>query len=482
LASLKDRTITGFLWSFSGNFANQLVTFIVGILLARILSPREYGLIGMITIFIVISQTIIDSGLRQALIRKNDCTEADYSSVFYYNVFLSILLYCLLYLCAPYISKFYGEPELQRIIKVLGLILLFGSLSAVHSTILIKQLNFKLQSKISVGSALISGLIGIVLAYKGFGVWSLVYRQLAGTILTSLFYWIFHSWVPRKVFQWVSLKDLFGFSLKFLLSRFIDQSFWNIYYVIIGKVFSVKELGLYTRAEMFKNLPSQNLTSLIANVSLPALVQSQENKTIRENYRKVLGINIYLASFMLFMIISTANSMVLALLGEKWSEMIPVLKLLCLSGLLYPASILAINVFTVKGDSSLILRLEFVKKGISLLLILAFISGGLRGIIFAIVISSVIDFLLNGFYSGRLIGYKLTSQIKDILQAMIIPFLAGVLVLLLGNVMSIDPIAELIIQCCTGLVILFFIGEILKSSNHNTIKELVINTLQKIKK
>lgn len=283
--SLKQKTISGLFWSFIDQFANLLISFIVGIILARILTPREFGLIGMITIFIAISESFINSGFSNALIRKNDATDTDYSTVFYYNLAVGILFYLILFFTAPLISNFFNEPQLTRIIKALGLILIIDSLTIIQRTILTKRIDFKLQTRISIISSLGSGIIGIVMAFEGFGVWSLVVQRLSKQALNSLFLWIWNKWRPSLIFSMKSFKELFSFGSKLLLSGLIDTIFRHVYKLIIGKFYSAQDLGYYTRAEEFKKLPSQTLNSVVGRVSYPVLSSIKDD---RERLKKKL--------------------------------------------------------------------------------------------------------------------------------------------------------------------------------------------------
>ena len=249
--SLKQKTVSGLLWSFVDTIAGQGITFIIGIILARILSPREFGLIGMITVFIAISESFINSGFSSALIRKKDCTNIDFSTVFYFNLAAGILFFLILFFTAPFIAAFFNEPQLTAIVQVLGIVLIIDSLTLIQRTILTKRIDFKLQARISVIASLGSGVIAIVMAYKGFGVWSLVAQRIAKQGLNSIFLWLWNRWKPLLVFSMQSFKELFGFGSKLLVSGLIDTLYRNIYYLIIGKFFSAQELGYYTRADEF---------------------------------------------------------------------------------------------------------------------------------------------------------------------------------------------------------------------------------------
>jgi teichuronic acid exporter len=250
--SLKQKTVNGLVWSFVDSFANQGINFVVGIILARLLSPGEFGLIGMITIVISLSGVFIDSGFSNALIRKKEATQVDYSTVFFFNLFVGVLAYFALFFSAGAISRFFQEPELKPLVQVLGLSILISSLTLIQRVQLTKRIDFKLQTRISVIASVCSGFIGITMAYYGYGVWSLVYKQLAQEVLISLFFWLWNGWKPSWIFDKASFKEMFGFGSKLLASSLIENIYQNIYYLIIGKYFSAAELGYYTRADQFK--------------------------------------------------------------------------------------------------------------------------------------------------------------------------------------------------------------------------------------
>ncbi len=273
---LKSKTVNGLFWSALDGFANQGIQFLVGIILARLLTPHEFGLIGMLTIFIALSQSFIDSGFANALIRKQDCTQVDYSTVFYFNFVVSIIIYFVLFFSASSISVFFNEPQLELLLQVFGIGLILNAIGTIQRTILTKEINFKLLMRISIVSSIISGIIAITLAYNNFGVWSLVVLTLSRFGFNSLLLWLWGKWMPNLVFSYASFKELFSFGSKLLMSGLLDATYRNIYFLVIGKYFSSIELGYYTKADQFKAIPSQYLTMIIQRVSYPLLSNIQE--------------------------------------------------------------------------------------------------------------------------------------------------------------------------------------------------------------
>jgi len=351
--TLKQRTATGLLWSFIDNFAVQGVHFVIGVVLARLLSPTDFGLIGMITIFITISQWFISSGFGQALIRKQNCTQADYSTVFIFNIVTGVFLYLMLFLTAPLISRFFNEPALTTLIKVFGINLIIISLTIIQRTQLTKRLDFKLQTRISVISSLSSGVVGIILAIKGLGVWSLVYKSIIEYGISSLLLWLLSNWAPSLIFSKNSFIELFGFGYKLMLRGLIYTVFNNVYYAVIGKYVSTASLGYYTKAEQFSNLLSSNINKVVNRVTYPALSELQNNKVaLKEAYRKIFITLVYLTSVMMITLGAIAEPVIISLIGEKWRNSIVLLQFLSIIGLLYPLCDFNLTILKIVGNSS----------------------------------------------------------------------------------------------------------------------------------
>ncbi len=473
---LKSKTLSGLLWSFIGSFANQIVTFIVGIILARLVTPYDYGLIGMVSVLIVIAQTFVDGGFKQALLRKKNCTENEYSTVFIFNIATAIFLYVLIFFSAGLIANFFEEPQLNLLVKVIALNLIINSFSVIQTTIFSKEVDFKIQAKITFVAALISGVFGVVLAYEGYGVWSLVYRAILASIIMSGLFWFFSTWRPKLIFSLSSFKELFGFGSKLLLSSLIDQVYWNIYYVVIGKYFSVQTLGFYTRAEMFKNLPSQNLTSIISNVSLPVLAQLQDKPIEFKNaFKRILRLTMYLTFLSLGGMIVLSETLIYVLIGPKWAESIGYLQLLCIAALFFPPSLLNINIIKIKGRGDLILKLEVIKKSLAIVSIIIGVFHGIYVMLYIIIFNSMLDCLLNSAIGGNLMGYKLKDQIFDVIPTFFNALVAGVLVYLLSIPFDSNSVLNLIFLSLTGLVVSILIGEIFRESTYMYIKNLLLS-------
>lgn len=387
--SLRHKTIHGVGWSFIDNISNSGITFLVGLVLARLLTPEEYGIMAMIAIFIAISNSIIDSGFSNALIRKTRIERVDYSTVFYFNLTVSILIYALLYLAAPTISVFFKEPVLLAVIRIIGWVLIINALAIIPRTQFVRNVDFKTQTKVSLISSISSGVIGIGMALGGMGVWSLVGQQLFRQFLNTLFLWVYSKWHPVWEFSMKSFKELFGFGSKLLLSGLLDTIYKNIYYIVIGRFYTSAQLGQYTRAEQFNMIFSSNLTSVVQRVSYPVLSSIQEEpERLREAYRKVIKITMLITFACMLGLAAVAKPLILILIGEKWLPAVYFLQIICFSGILYPLHAINLNILQVKGRSDLFLKLEIIKKIIAVGPIVVGIAYGIEYMLWGSVLTS----------------------------------------------------------------------------------------------
>jgi teichuronic acid exporter len=481
--SLKDKTISGITWSFIDSFSKQGILFVVGIILARLLTPREFGLIGMTTIFIAISQSFVDSGFSQALIRKKDCTQTDYSTVFYFNLFMAIFLYAILYFSSGAISRFFDEPQLKLIIQVLGFGLIINAFTIIQRTRLTKRIDFKLQTKISIIAVIGSGAIGIFMAYQGYGVWSLVTKTLIGFALTSLFLWLWNGWFPSLIFSKKSFHEMFSFGSRLLVSGLIDTGYRNVYLLIIGKYFSASELGFYTRADQFKNLPSQNITSIIQRVSYPVLSSIQDDiPRLKVAYQKIIKSTMLITFIAMFSMAAIAEPMVITLIGEQWLPSVVFLQLLCFVGMFYPLHAINLNMLKVQGRSDLFLRLEIIKKLMAIPVIIVGITLGIKYMILGMILNSIIAYFLNSYYSGKFIGYSSREQLKDILPSFLLAAGIGIILFAIGYFMQTSMPLKLLIQIGAGVILTLGLVEALKMKDYVYLKQIIIEKFLRGKK
>jgi teichuronic acid exporter len=474
LTSLKQKTITGFLWSFIDSFANLGIQFIVGIILARLLSPEEFGLIGMLTIFIAVSQSFTDSGFKQALIRKKDPSQADYSTVFYFNLIIGVVCYLILFFCAGIISRFFNEPQLKLLVQVLGFSLIINAFTIVQQTILTRRIDFKLQAKISIISSVVSGVAGIGMAFAGFGVWSLAIKAITMSAITSILLWLWNKWKPVLIFSIRSFKELFSFGSKLLVSGLIDTIYRNVYYLVIGKYFSAQELGYYTRADQFKTLPSSNLTAVIQRVSYPVLSSIKEDiPKLKAAYKKLIRSTMLFCFVLMLGMAAIAKPMILTLIGEKWEPCVIYLQLLCFVGMFYPLHALNLNMLQVEGRSDLFLRLEIIKKALAIPIIIIGVIWGIKIMILGMIVNTLIAYYLNSYWSGRFIGYSFLEQVKDIFPSFLLATGMSVVVFLVGLLIPLQLLPLLIIQLITGATLTIGMCEAFRNKDYVYIKEII---------
>jgi teichuronic acid exporter len=479
---LKQKTLNGLIWSFIDSFSNQGVQFTVGIILARILSPREFGLIGMLTIFIAISQSFVDSGFSRALIRKKNCTQADYSTIFYFNLLISVVFYIILYISSSAISSFFEEPQLEILLQVLGLGIILNAFGIIQRTILTKNINFKIQTKVSLVASVSSGGIAIIMAFLDYGVWSLVALTLFRFGINSFFLWIWAQWRPTFVFSKQSFKELFSFGSKLLLSGLIDTIYNNIFYLIIGKYFSTVKLGFYTRAEQFQALPSANLSGMISKVTYPMLSSIQDDiQLLKIAYEKVIRSTMLLTFSLMLGMAAIGKPLVLVLIGSKWLPMVGYLQLLCLVGMFYPLHALNLNMLQVQGRSDLFLRLEIIKKILAVPVVIIGIFYGIKIMIFGMLLNTIIAYYINSYWSGKMLGYSFLQQVKDILPSFAIATTMAGIVYSLNFIGINTPSLLLILQLLTGTSLVIIICELVNFKDYLYLKSILLDQLIKLR-
>ena len=475
--SLKSKTVKGVGWSFVDNIASAGVSFLVGLVLANLLTPEEYGILAIIMIFIAVSNSIIDSGFSSALIRKTDCKPIDYNTTFYFNLGVSIILYSILYIAAPYIAEFFHEPVLIEVTRVISWILIINALAIIPRTLFVKTIDFKTQTKVSLISSVLSGVIGIGMALYGMGVWSLVGQQLSRQLSNTLLLWIYCSWKPAWEFSTQSFKDLFGFGSKLMLSGLLNTIWNEIYYIVIGKFYSSAQLGQYTRAGQFSTIFSSNLTTVIQRVSFPVLSTIQDNPIrLREGYRRIIKISMLVTFSCMLGLAAVAKPMILILIGEKWTPAITYLQIICLSSMLYPLHAINLNILQVKGRSDIFLKLEIIKKMIGVGPILLGIFYGIEPMLWGGVVTSIISYYLNSYYSAQMIQYSTWNQIKDIFPTF---FIAAIVAIIMWSLtlFNLSMWLLIILQICIGIILALCLFEKTKLSEYNEIKGLVMNAI-----
>lgn len=427
--NLKKETVKGVVWSAVEKFSTGGVLFLANIILARLLSQRDFGLLAIISIFVQISQTFIDSGFSNALIQKKDRNQTDYSTVFFFNIAISAGFYLLLYIFAPFIAKFFENEQLTSLTRVVGLNLIIGSLISVHKTRLTVLLRFKLQALVTLISAMISAVISIYLAYRGLGVWSLVLLTLINISLQVILFYVFVNWHPSLVFSTASFKRLFSYSSKLLGASLIHLLYRNIYPVVIGKKFSPIELGYFNRADIYAMYPATMIGGVISRVAFPIFSRIQDdNARLRNAYSKY----IVFASLIIFPVLIgmmvLAKPLTIWILTDKWLSMVPLLQILCIDWMTDHLCQINLNVLYVKGRSDLAFKLEVIKKTTAIIIFFISINWGIIGVCWGRVIYGVLAVYMNSFYTKRLIGISLLQQLNDIAIPLIQAIVMGIFI------------------------------------------------------
>ncbi len=474
VGSLKSKAIRGTFWSSIERFSVQGILFVVMIIMARILTPSDYGLVGMLAIFIAISQSLIDSGFSQALIRKQDRSETDNSTVFYFNIGVGTILYLVLYFCAPLIAAFYKQPILTPLTRAIGIGLIFNSLTVVQRALLTVNLDFKTQAKASLIGVLISGVLGIWMAYTGFGVWAIVAQQLCNLALVTLSLWFFSKWRPLRTYSWKSFRELFGFGSKLMISGLLDTAYRNIYLIVIGKIFKASDLGYFTRGQQFSDLVSSNVTGILQRVTYPVLCTIQdEDDRLREAYRKILKITAFVMFPLLVGLAAVSKPMIITLLTDKWIFTATLLIPLCLTGMWYPVHAINLNLLQVKGRSDLFLKLEIVKKAVAVTILCVTIPFGLITMCWGMLVNSLIALVINTRYTGRLIHLGFLSQMRDILPTLAISLTMGTAVYTTMAFLSVSSISALLIGIAEAAVIYIALAKVFRFNEFTELLSLI---------
>lgn len=474
--SLKNKTVKGTVWSTLERFSVQGIQFVVMIIMARILTPADYGLVGMIAIFIAVSQSLIDSGFSQALIRKQDISDIDNSTVFYFNIGVGIILYLILFFSAPLIASFYNEPQLIPLTRVVGLSLVFISLTVVQRALLTVNLDFKTQAKASFVGAVLSGAIGITMSYTGYGVWAIVCQQISNLAVVTTLLWIFSHWKPIWAYSWESFKGLFGFGSKLLASGLLDTIYRNIYLIVIGKVFKASDLGYYTRAHQFTDFASSNITGIFQRVTYPVLSTIQNDDIRLANvYRRLLKTSAFIIFPLMMGLAAVAKPMILSFLNEKWLFSATIIQILCFSQMWYPVHAINLNLLQVKGRSDLFLKLEVIKKIVGICILCLTLSMGLIIMCYGMIFNTFISLIINTYYTGKLIHMGFFNQMKDLLPTLLLSFATGAIVYLTVTYIPMASWLALAIGVFEGILIYAGLAKILGFSEFIELLSIIKN-------
>ena len=479
IKSNKKIVMRSLLWKLMERTGVQGVQFILQIIFARLLTPNDYGIISLITIFIALANVFIQSGFNTALIQKKDTTEEDFSSVFYLSLLVAGILYIILFISSPYIAKFYGIKELILVLRVLSIILFFGAINSIQNAVVSRTMNFRKLFTSSIFSAIISGVIGIILAYLGFGVWALVAQQIINQISITIILWFTLKWRPRLVFSITRIGSLFSYGWKLLVSSLIDTLYMNLRSLIVGKVYTSEMLAFYNRGDQFPQIIVSNINGSIQSVMLPTLSLEQDNK---KRVKELVRRSIVTSSFLLFPLMIglavIAEPLIKILLTEKWLSCVPFMQIFCLTYALWPIHTANLQAINALGRSDIYLKLEIIKKIVGATILIISMFYGVYAIAIGGLLSGVISSFINSYPNLRLLDYSYKEQIKDIIPSLLLSIIMGGIVysILFFNL---SPYLTLIIQILVGAIVYISLAKLFKIECYeyliNTVKSLLRN-------
>lgn len=461
-----NKVLSNLIWRFLERCGAQGVKFIVELVLARILLPEDYGTIALVTVFITILNVFVDSGMANALIQKKDTDDTDFSTVFYFNMCLCIVLYVLLFLFAPFIGLFFENQELVPILRVLGITLLISGLKNVQQAYVSKTLQFKKFFFATLGGTLGAAIVGIVMAYMGFGVWALVAQQVFNTLMDTIILWITVKWRPKKLFSFQRLKGLFSYGWKLLASSLLDTVYNNFRQLIIGKFYTSSDLAFYNKGEQFPNLIVTNINSSIDSVLLPVLSSEQNDVgRVKDMTRRSIKTSVYVMAPLMVGLFCVAPELVELVLTEKWLPCVPYLRICCLSYLFYPIHTANLNAIKAMGRSDLFLKMEIVKKIIGTISIIVAIPFGVSAMAYSLLIVSIISQIINSWPNRKLLDYSYFDQMKDIIPSIFIAVGMGAMVEL-ASMIPCPVLIKLLLQILIGIGVYILLSVLSKNDSY----------------
>lgn len=473
----KVEIISSLFWKMMERTGVQGVQFIIQIILARILLPSDYGLIALIAIFITIANVFVQSGFNTALIQKKDANEEDFSSVFYLSLFIAIILYIVIFFVSPYIAHFYKTPEIKYVLRVLSITLIFGAFNSIQNAVIARKMEFKKLFVSSLGAIILSGIIGVLLAYRGLGVWTLVIQQLVNQLFITTILWFTVKWRPKLMFSYSRIKQLFSYGWKLLVSSLIDTLYMNLRSLIVGKIYSPSMLGYYNRGDQFPQLIVSNINGSIQSVMLPTLSSEQDDK---QKVKELVRRSIVTSSFLLFpMMIGLAvvgEPLIKIILTDKWLPCVPFMQIFCLSYALWPIHTANLQAINALGRSDIFLKLEIIKKTIGIVILVISMFFGVYAIAIGTLVSGIISTFINSHPNLKLLNYSYKEQIKDIMPSLIISIIMGITIYPIKFVNN-SAIVILIIQIIIGIVIYFGLAKLFKLECY----EYLLKTVRKIR-
>ena len=454
--------INNFIWRFAERCGAQLVTFIVSIVLARILAPEDYGQIALITVFTTIMQVFVDSGLGTALIQKKDADDLDFASVFYFNFVVCLVLYAIMFIVAPVIANFYNDSSLTPIIRIISLTIVISGVKGIQQSYVSRNMLFKRFFCATLGGTIFSAFLGIGLAYAGLGVWAIVAQQLTNTAIDTLILWLTVKWRPKKMFSWERLKDLFSFGWKMLASALLDTVYGNIRSLIIGKMYSSADLAYYNQGDKFPYVIASNINTSIDSVLLPTMASVQDDSSrVKAMTRRAIKTSTYIMAPLMMGVAFCAESIVRLVLTEKWLPCVPFLRIFCITYMFYPIHTANLNAIKAMGRSDLFLKLEIAKKIVGMTLLLSTMWFGVMAMAYSLLLSSVLSQIINAWPNRQLLGYGYLEQVRDFAPGILLSIGMGVCIYFIGF-LPLPTIVTLLFQIIIGTVIYIGVSALLK--------------------
>ena len=470
---------SNFIWRFAERCGAQLVTFIVSIVLARILMPEDYGTVALVTVFTTIMQVFVDSGLSTALIQKKDADDLDFSSVFYFNFAVCIILYLIMFLAAPLIASFYNMLELTLVVRVISLTIVISGVKGVQQSYVSRNMLFKRFFYATLGGTIFSAFLGIAMAYAGFGVWAIVAQQLSNTAIDTLILWITVKWRPKLMFSWGRLRGLLGFGWKLLCSALLDTIYNNLRSLIIGKVYSSADLAYYNEGKKFPNLIVTNINTSIDSVLLPAMAKEQDDKDrVKNMTRRSIMVSCYIMAPLMIGLACCASNIVTIVLTEKWLPCVFFLQIFCITYMFYPIHTANLNAIKAMGRSDLFLKLEVWKKVIGMIFLLSTMFISVEAMAYSLLISTLTSMIINSWPNKKLLNYSFLEQIKDILPSIILAIGMGTVVYLIGY-LSLPILPLLLIQVICGGVLYIVGSAVFKLEPYVYVKGIVLSFIRR---
>ena len=472
----KTKVLASLIWKLMERLGAQGVSFIVQIILGRLLMPEDFGAIAIVTVFITLSNVFVQSGFNTALIQKKDADDKDFSSVFYLSTFIATMLYVLLFFTSPYIADYYSSPQLNQVLRVLAIILFFGAFNSIQNAYVARNMMFKKLFFSSTGSVIFSGIVGVIAAYLGLGVWALVLQQITYNLSVSVILWFTVKWRPRLLFSLSKVKVLFSFGWKLLASSLLNTLYMDIRTLIIGRIYNSSMLGFYNRGVQFPKLIVTNMDGAIQSVMLPALSDEQDNKKrVKEMVRRAIVTSSFLVFPMMVGLAVVAEPMIKIVLTDKWLPAAPFLQIFCASYALIPIHTANLQAINALGRSDVFLKLEIIKKVIGILILAISINFGIYAMAWGMVLSGAISSFINAYPNKKLLNYSYLEQWKDIIPSLLISLLMGLTVYVL-NFLSIAEFLKLFVQIVVGVVVYILLAKLFKIECFN----YLVNTAKDI--